>query len=100
MDPRSGRETLDDPVLGLAQPVVEAVVQAVRPALPEFEQQRDDAVAAPVRRAGDGDVLVRRGHVVEALLERSAAGDDAALLRRPGPELAAARAGGEVGVRL
>src|SRR5258708_38558644 len=55
------RQTLDDPVLRLAQAVVETVVQAVRPSLPAFEQQRDDAAAAPTPRGrgGGGFVLAQ-----------------------------------------
>src|SRR5258708_25119254 len=85
------RQTLDDPVLRLAQAVVETVVQAVGPSLPEFEQQRDDAIAAPMRRAGDGAVLVGAGHLIGTLVEGTASRDDAALLRGPSAELAAAR---------
>ena len=55
--------------------VREAVVQAVGASLPELEQHRDHAIAAPVRRARNGDVAVRRLELLEALVEIAAAGD-------------------------
>src|SRR6185369_631930 len=50
------RDALDDPVLRFAQTIGEAIVQTVVPALPELEHDRDDAIAAPMRRSRDGEV--------------------------------------------
>src|SRR6185503_12096142 len=98
--PRLGREAFDDPVLGLAQAVDKPIMQAVGAALPELDLERDDAIAAPVWGAGDLALAVGVFDLSEAAVEIAAAGDDGALARGPGADLAAARAGGEVGVRF
>src|SRR4051812_21300698 len=49
----SGGEAFEDPGGAVAPAVAEAVVQAARPALPEFEGVGGEPVAAPVRRPGD-----------------------------------------------
>ena len=55
---QSGREPLDEPFALGGAGVSQAIVQAVGAALPEFDRFGDHAIAAPVRRAGDGAVGV------------------------------------------
>src|ERR1051325_987738 len=98
--PSSRREPLDDPIVGVPKAIAEAVVHAVGAPLPEFEKRGNGAIAAPVRRAGNGTVGVRRGELLEALVEIAAAGQDLALLRGPRAELRAARPRGPVVVGL
>src|SRR5215208_79307 len=75
-------------------------MQPARHSLPELDPVGDEAEAGPVRRARDGAVGEALLELGEAALEVALVRDRAALLRRPGTELAAARAAGEVGVRL
>src|SRR5690606_37298136 len=80
----SRRETIYDPAaLGVGY-VAQAVMQARRAALPEFEYGRYEAVAAPVRRAR-GLVAIA---IAELLLARFECGTSGglALFRCPGTE--------------
>ena len=90
--------TKDEVVAAL---VAEPVVQPVETALPELERRRDDAVATPVLGAGDLVVVAPAlDLLVDPGVERGPVGHHLALRRRPRALLAAARAGGEVGVGL
>ena len=80
--------------------VDEAVVQAVGAALPELDLDRDHAVAAPVRRARNLALAIVGLDLREAAVEVAAAGDDRALIRGPGADLAAARPRRKVRVAL
>lgn len=75
-------------------------MQPVRAALPEFDRVWDHTVAAP--EFGDGDLAVAelRFDFRDALVQGRAVGDDFALGRRPGGDLAAARARVEIGRSL
>src|SRR6187549_3249264 len=63
------------------------LVQPVGTVGPELHAVGDQAVATPVRRAGDVPSLEVRLHVLEALLERLAAVERARLVAGPGAEL-------------
>src|SRR6185436_11056448 len=94
-----GREALRPPAAVGPEQEVLAVVQAVGAALPQLDGVGPQAVAAPVVRPRD---VAREPpvHLPHSLLELLAVPDHRALGRRPRAELGAARAGGEVGVRL
>lgn len=92
----SGVEADAGPAGGLAGEE-KAVVEAVRAVHPELDALGREAVAAPVGRAGNLSGVLQ---VEEAdlLFKQRPGGEDAALLRDGGADLAAARAGVEVGV--
>ena len=79
---------------------LDPVMQAERPVVPELDLHRHDAVAGPVRRARHGAERVFRAVERDRLLEREPAFQRARLLARPGADLRALRAGGEIGVGL
>src|SRR5947207_10232940 len=78
----------------------DAIMQAERPVVPELHRDRHDTVAGPVRRARHGTERIFRGVERDRLLEGEPAFQRARLLARPGADLRAPRAGGEVGVGL
>src|SRR6185312_5482429 len=92
-------QALRPPARAVAQ-IDEAIVQAERAVLPELEAVGHDAVSRPVRRARHPPHRVARGDDGDAALERGAARDRPRLVRRPGADLAEARAGGEIGIGL
>src|SRR5262245_27200220 len=96
----SGSEALNRPASGAsgAARVAQPVVQPVGAALPEFDRQRHDAVAAPVRRARRV-VGIALAYALHGGLERTAGGHRLALRRRPGGEAGAERAAGVIRVR-
>src|SRR5581483_8726311 len=99
--PRLGVERARCPWrVGRNAAVFEAVVQAERLVLPELDQQRLQAKARPVRRPRYRSDQVFRGVLGHALFQREAALERPRLVGRPGAELAAALARGEIGVRL
>src|SRR3954447_17002314 len=75
-----------------------AVVQPARPSLPELDRVRLHRVAAPERGPRHVAALEAALLLGDRLVELLAARDRAALVRRPGADLAAARALGEVAV--
>src|SRR5919201_4853524 len=77
-----------------------AVVQAVGAVLPELDDPRGDAVAAPLRRALDWTSLEALRRFCEAGHQLLPGGDHSALLGRPCAELRGPVAGGEVRVGL
>src|SRR5882672_618354 len=80
--------------------VFQPVVQAERSILPELDQQRLYAIARPVRRPRHLADNMLGGDLRHALLQRKAALERPRLVRRPGADLAAAGAGGEIGIGL
>ena len=73
-------------------------MQAIAAALPEFDGVGEEAIAAPEIGSGHVREAGKTGlEFGEAGFECGAVGDRGALVRDPGAELAAARAGSEVG---
>src|SRR6266850_3974310 len=80
--------------------VFQAVVQAERAILPEFDQQRLQAETRPVRRPRHSTDDVPGRDRGDALFQGKPALQRARLVRGPGADLAAAIAGREIGVGL
>src|SRR5690606_20197675 len=78
----------------------DAVVQAKWPVLPEFDGQRQNAVAAPVRRAGHFAEGIFGRVERDLLFERQPALDRPRLLARPGADLGLLRPGRKISVSL
>src|SRR5450432_1908115 len=78
----------------------DAVVQAERAVVPEFEPDRRDAPAAPAGRARHLAQKVLGGVGRDRLLEGKTAFQRLRLLAGPGPDLGLLRAGGEISVGL
>src|SRR5215218_11119571 len=95
----SGCQSLDLPAVAGAA-VAEAVVETAGAALPELDDLVGQAVAAP--EVGQGDLAVGRvgGQLGHPPLQDRPVLDDPALGRGGGAELAARRAGVEVGLAL
>src|SRR3954453_9423942 len=81
-------------------PKLDAVVQAERAVVPEFELRRRDAPAAPAGRPRHLADDVLGGDQSDRLLERKAALQRLRLLAGPGAELGLFRPCGEIGVRF
>src|SRR5690349_22091058 len=80
-------EALDQPAV-LVPPVAQPIVEPTAPTLPELDRFRRKSPAAPVRGQGNfatGIFLLEHFH---AVFEHAASGNDRALLRHPGGELA------------
>jgi hypothetical protein len=96
---RLRRQAFDDPH-SIGAPVAQAIVQPVRPSLPELDRIRRHDVAAPVR--GPGYFLVEETllHLAHCLVQFMAIGDRLALTRYPRRELMAARAIAKIAIRF
>src|SRR5213075_1996590 len=81
------RDALDHPILRFTKSIDEAIVQTIGASLPEFDDVRDHAIAAPVRRTRNGDAAIRRLELAETLFERAASENDFRLVGSPGAEL-------------
>src|SRR3546814_17286821 len=84
------------PIAGEQPPFVETV----RAILPEFDAERGNATARPMRRARHLKPFVARLHGREPRLEGRAAIERTRLIRGPGAELRIAAAGGEIGIEI
>ena len=78
----------------------DAVVQAERAIMPEFEPQRRNPPAAPARRPRHVADQVFGRDLGDRLFERKTALQGLRLLAGPGAELGLLRPGGEIGVGL
>src|SRR5208283_2808833 len=76
--------------------VKEAVMQAVDPSLPEFDLARDHPETAPPRGQGNLALGELSLHFRPLHFQKLARGDDRALPRNPGSDLAAARPRDEI----
>src|SRR4029453_19596795 len=77
-----------------------ALMQAVRPAVPEFDGVGLEAETAPARRPWHDLALQALLHFLVARLEIGAAGERPRLVGRPGADLRIPAAGGKVSVRI
>src|SRR5439155_10252803 len=84
----SWRQALDGPAAVGFSPIADAVVEAVRGALPELDRSGNDAEAAPFGRPRHPVVTVTDRELLDARLERFATRDRAALRRCDGAETA------------
>src|SRR5439155_18877141 len=96
----SWRQALDGPAAVGFSPIADAVVEAVRGALPELDRSGNDAEAAPFGRPRHPVVTVTDRELLDARLERFATRDRLALGRCDGAETARDRSRIEVSVRL
>src|SRR5437588_5087810 len=78
----------------------DSIVQTERTVVPELHRDRHDAVAGPVWRARHGAERVFRGVERDRFLEGEPTFQRARLLARPGADLRALWARGEIGVGL
>src|SRR3546814_12249269 len=84
----------------LSLPDALPILETVRAILPEFDAERGNALARPMRRARHLKPFVARLHGREPRLEGRAAIERTRLIRGPGAELRIAAAGGEIGIGL
>ena len=87
----SGREAFDHPVAAGFTAVAQPVVQAARPALPEFHRLGREPESAPVGRQWHLAALAFLFNHPVTLLQHSATSHDGALRRGPRRQLARAR---------
>ena len=92
----SGRQPRDLPFIAL-KGINEAVVESIRPALPELEMLGDQAISTPVRGPGDLAFGMLGLKVGQARLEDGPVSEDIALIGRQGAQLATLGAPGEIG---
>src|SRR5690242_2908843 len=80
--------------------VAESVVKPVRAGLPELHDGGVNPVSAPIVGEGDRPVGILEQQFLDALVEGVAVGNDAALLRNAGTNLADHRSAVEINLRL
>ena len=78
----------------------DAVVQPEGTVLPELDFERDQPIAAPIRRPRNRAVAEVLGQALDFSLERGARGERPRLARGARADAALATAGGEIGVGL
>src|SRR5579863_7844807 len=95
------REPLERPPAFGVSAVAKPIVQAIRPALPELDALRNDAITAPELRGGHivgfGILLVQ---LLPLAIKRLAAGQNLALMRGPSTQAAALRSASKIRLRL
>src|SRR5437016_5061258 len=96
----SRRKAAEAPPPALFSEVADAVVEAVPPALPEFDLGRHQPVPPPVRRPRHVPAGEPRGGLGELPFQGLASRDHLALARRPRADPAALRTRAEILVRL
>src|SRR5437870_2005311 len=96
----SRRQAFDHPITAGMSRITEAIVQAIRPSLPEFDHFGFYAISAPVWRQWNGLVAKPLCHLRHARVEYAASIDHFALPRRPRAELATDRPGMKISLRF